>query len=192
MAEYRPKTNKNSLRDQFLIAMPMLEDSLFSHSVTYICDHNEHGAMGVIINHPMDLTLGEVFDQLQLTTLASVRPTPVLAGGPVNAEQGLVLHRDEGKWESTMHVTPEICLTASRDIVEAMATGKGPKNAQLALGYAGWGAGQLEEEITNNCWLTLPASSSIIFDTPLEQRWTAAAQQLGVDINLVSAMAGHA
>lgn len=189
----REKTQKfTSLRNQFLIAMPGLEDSLFTQSVTYICDHNEHGAMGVIVNHPIGITLGDVFDQLGIETLSSMRDAPVLAGGPVNAQQGLVLHRDEGIWESTLRVNEEICLTASKDIVEAMAIATGPKSAQLALGYAGWSSGQLEEELSNNFWLTLPAESNILFDTPPEQRWGAAAKQLGIDLNLISTSIGHA
>lgn len=187
-----PSTEFVSLKNQFLIAMPSLEDSLFTHSVTFICDHNEHGAMGVIINHPLSVTLGDVFDQLEIPTSPFVRDTPVLAGGPVNAQQGLVLHRDQGSWESTMRITSEICLTASKDIVEAMATDQGPKSAQLALGYAGWNSGQLEEELAQNCWLTMPADTGIIFDTPTEQRWHAAANQLGIDINLISSSVGHA
>lgn len=181
-----------SLRDHFLISMPSLEESIFNHTVTYVCDHNEHGAMGVIINHPMALTLGEVFDQLDLNADPTVEGIQVLAGGPVNAQQGLVLHRNQGSWESTLKVTQEICLTASKDIVEAMANKSGPASAQLALGYAGWSAGQLEQELSENCWLTMPADSSIIFDTPIEQRWAAAAKQLGIDLDLISAQAGHA
>jgi putative transcriptional regulator len=181
-----------SLRDQFLIAMPGLNDSPFSHSVTYICDHNENGAMGVVINHPLGITLGDVFEQLNLDSHENSRGHPVLSGGPVNSQQGLVLHRDQGQWDSTMRVTSEICLTASRDIVVAMAENRGPQSAQLALGYAGWSPGQLESEIAENCWLTMPADSAIIFDTPADQRWTAAANQLGIDLNLLSNEAGHA
>ncbi len=190
--EQKQALNFASLKDQFLIAMPGLEDSLFAQSVTYICDHNEQGAMGVIINHPLGITLGDVFDQLDLITAPSIRGLQVLAGGPVNAQQGLVLHRDQGSWESTMRITSEICLTASKDIVEAMAEDKGPQSAQLALGYAGWSSGQLEDELSKNCWLTMPADSAIIFDIPPEQRWIEAAKVLGVDINLISSSAGHA
>ena len=181
-----------SLQNQFLIAMPSVDESLFSHSITYICDHNENGAMGVIINQPLGITLGDVFDQLELKTSPEIRSSQVLAGGPVNAQQGLVLHRDQGHWESTTHITSEICLTASKDIVEAMAESLGPSSAQLALGYAGWGSGQLEEELSNNYWLTMPADSAIIFDTAVDQRWNAAAKHFGIDINLVSSTAGHA
>ncbi|MFT7559903.1 MAG: putative transcriptional regulator [Flavobacteriales bacterium] len=183
-----------NLRNQFLIAMPGLKDSLFSHAVAYICDHNEEGAMGIVINQTLDITLDDVFSQLELTVSDSkpYEDRAVLSGGPVNSEQGLVLHRDQGQWDSTLHITPEVCLTASRDIISAMAKGEAPKDAQLALGYAGWSAGQLESEIAENCWLTMPADAAIIFDIPAEERWNAAANQLGIDLNLISGSAGHA
>ena len=187
-----PTIDFGSLRNQFLIAMPSVEDSLFTHSLTYICDHNKHGAMGLIINQTLGISLADVFAQLSLPTSPQLEKSQVLAGGPVNAQQGLVLHRNEGKWDSTLHVTPDICVTASKDIVEAMANDQAPKGAQLILGYAGWSAGQLEEELNNNLWLTMPADSTIIFDTPTEQRWNAAAKILGIDLNLISACAGHA
>lgn len=188
-----PQTSiEGSLSNHFLIAMPGLKDSLFSHSVTYICDHSENGAMGIVINHTLDMTIGEVFDQLNLNAEPECRAKPILAGGPVNAQQGFVLHRDDGQWNSTLRITDEICLTASRDIVEAMADNRGPAGAQFALGYAGWDAGQLEEEISANSWLTMPAESGIIFDVAIEERWGAASKQLGVDLNLISGTAGHA
>ncbi len=188
-----PFTDKDkSLRNHFLIAMPGLVDPQFARSVTYICDHSEHGAMGIVLNHPLGITLNEVFSQLSLDTDSLSANLPVLAGGPVNTQRGFVLHRDQGTWDSTLRITSEICLTASRDIVAAIADDNGPKSAQFALGYAGWNAGQLEEEIANNAWLTLEADSSIIFDTPVEQRWAAAANQLGIDLNLISSTAGHA
>lgn len=182
----------NSLIDHFLISMPSLENSIFNHSVTYICDHTQEGAMGIIINQPMPLTLGEVFEQFSLNVDPKVEHAHVLAGGPVNTQQGLVLHRDQGQWDSTMHVTPEICVTASKDIIEAMAKNQAPASAQLALGYAGWSEGQLEQELQENCWLTMPAQSSILFDTPSDQRWSAAAKHLGVNLDLISSQKGHA
>jgi len=185
-------SSSKCLRNHFLLAMPGLTDPLFSRSVTYICDHTEHGAMGIVLNQPLGITLIEVFHQLSLDTSSPAGKTPVLAGGPVNTQRGFVLHRDQGSWDSTLHITSEICLTASRDIVAAIADNTGPKSAQFALGYAGWSPGQLEEEIAGNAWLTIEADSSIIFDTPVEQRWAAAAAQLGVDLNLISTVAGHA
>lgn len=182
----------NSLRNHFLIAMPGLHDSIFSQSVTYICDHSEKGAMGLVVNHALDIFLNDVFDSLSLTYHDNACSTPVLSGGPVSAQQGFVIHRNEGIWESSLEVTAEVCLTASRDIVDAIAANRGPSGAQFALGYAGWGAGQLEEEISANSWLTVPAEQSILFDTPLEERRDAVASMLGIDINLISGVAGHA
>ncbi|SMF61067.1 putative transcriptional regulator [Alteromonadaceae bacterium Bs31] len=181
-----------SLRDHFLIAMPGLTDPIFSRSVTYICDHSDQGAMGIVINQPLELKLGDVFEQLSIEYQSKLGNYPVLAGGPVNMQRGFVLHRDEGSWESTLRITSEISLTASRDIVTAIAQQQGPKHAQFALGYAGWSPGQLEDEISANSWLIVPAETSIIFDTPIEQRWAVTAQHLGIDMNLISSDAGHA
>ena len=183
----------DSLCDHFLIAMPGLQDSIFSRSVTYVCDHSDQGAMGIVLNHPLELTLSDVFDQLNIETPDTEQiHTSVLAGGPVNVQRGFVLHRDEGSWASTLRITSEICLTASRDIVSALAQGKGPKSAQFALGYAGWSSGQLENEIAENSWLVVPADTGIMFDTPVSERWASAAKQIGVDLDLISSTAGHA
>jgi len=182
----------SSLRDHFLIAMPGLTDPLFSRSVTYICDHSEQGAMGIVLNQPLDMKLGDVFEQLAIDYQSVLGDYPVLAGGPVNMQRGFVLHRDQGTWESTLRITSEISLTASRDIVSAIAQKQGPKHAQFALGYAGWSPGQLEEELSANAWLLVPADTRIIFDTPIEERWAATAKQLGVDLNLISSSIGHA
>lgn len=180
------------MRDHFLIAMPGLGDSIFAQTVTYVCDHNEYGAMGVIINNPLDLNLGAVFDQLELKGSKHMRAQAVLAGGPVSREQGLVMHCDKGHWDTTMSFDKKFHLTASRDIVCALANGEAPREAQLALGYAGWSKGQLESELANNCWLTMPADLDIIFETPVEQRWSAVAERLGIDLSLLSQTAGHA
>lgn len=184
--------DSSSLRDHFLIAMPGLTDPLFSRSVTYVCDHSDQGAMGIVINQTLDLTLGDVFEQLAIDYHPPLGRYPVLAGGPVNMQRGFVLHRDQGSWESTLRITSEISLTASKDIVAAIAREEGPKHAQFALGYAGWSAGQLEEEINTNAWLVAPADTTIIFDTPVDQRWAATAKQLGIDLNLISGNVGHA
>lgn len=185
-------SNSASLRNHFLIAMPGLRDPIFFQSVTYICEHSAEGAMGIVINHPLDISLEEIFDKLELNYDGGLGHIPVLAGGPVSAQQGFVLHRNEGRWESSMAITSEICLTASRDIVDAIAANRGPSGAQFALGYAGWGAGQLESEISSNSWLTVPADEAILFDTPLHERRNAVASQLGIDMNLISGVAGHA
>lgn len=180
------------LSNHFLIAMPSLHDPLFSRSITYICDHSEHGAMGIVLNQPLSITMTDVFSQLALEPSDAIGDKPVLAGGPVNMQRGFVLHRDQGSWDSTLHINSEICLTASRDIVAAIAEDRGPRSAQFALGYAGWNPGQLEEEITQNAWLIVESDSGIIFDTPIEQRWAAATKHLGIDFNLISTVAGHA
>jgi len=185
-------SNISSLGNHFLIAMPRLKDPIFSRSVTYICDHSDQGAMGIVINQPMEITLFDVFDQLEIEHQAEDSKTAVLAGGPVNVQRGFVLHRDQGSWDSTLHITSEICLTASRDIVTALANGNGPKSAQFALGYAGWSPGQLENEIKENSWLVIPADTGIIFDTPVEERWASAAKHIGIDLDLISATSGHA
>ena len=181
-----------SLRDHFLIAMPGLNDSSFAHSVTYICEHSDKGAMGVVINAATTMLLREIFSQMDLADQSGQGDQIVMSGGPVQPERGFVLHSNETKWHSTLEVSPDICLTASRDIITALAEGQGPKNYLIALGYAGWGEGQLEAEIAANSWLTVAANKDIIFNTPFEQRWTTAAQTLGIDVNLISSTAGHA
>ena len=184
--------SQGSLRDHFLIAMPGLEDSIFAHTITYVCEHNRDGAMGIVINHPLKLSLGDIFEQMEMPTNPRVGRETVLSGGPVQVERGFVLHPAGQRWESTLQISPEVSLTASRDIIQAMAEDRGPENAIVALGYAGWSAGQLEDEIANNAWLTVPADSHVLFNTPVEQRWSSAAKQLGIDLNLISATAGHA
>lgn len=181
-----------SLRDHFLIAMPGLNDSSFAHSVTYICEHTEQGAMGVVINMATTMLLKEIFAQMDLKDVSDQGDQIVMSGGPVQPERGFVLHSPDTKWHSTLEISPDISMTASRDIIVALAAGTGPRHALIALGYAGWGEGQLEAEIAANSWLTVPANKNVIFDTPLEQRWTVAAQALGIDVNLISSTAGHA
>lgn len=182
-----------SLRNNLLVALPGTQDPIFAHSVILVCDHSDQGAMGVVITRPLDVVWGDVFDQLSLSHSGPRSNTSVLIGGPVSRERGFILHPPgPEKWQSTLQVSDEVCLTVSRDILEAMAAGKGPEKAQLILGYSGWEAGQLEDEMAQNGWLTVPADASVIFDVPVEQRWSAAAQQLGVDMNLISTRAGHA
>lgn len=181
-----------SLKHHFLIAMPSLKDGIFANSVTYLCEHNEQGAMGLVINQPLDLSLDEVFEQLDLEIIIPHRE-PILAGGPVQTERGFVLHRAmERDWDATLRIHDGISLTTSRDILAAMAEGQGPDDVLVALGYAGWSAGQLEQELVANAWLTLPADDAILFDIPFEQRLHAAASKLGIDLSLISPQAGHA
>ena len=182
-----------SLTNQFLIAMPALGDPNFHQSVTLICEHTENGALGLIINRPLDLTLDEIFAQLSIETRdASLGERHVLAGGPVQPERGFVVHHRSHEWESTLGVSETLAVTTSRDVLVSIAGGDGPDPAIVALGYAGWSAGQLEREIQDNAWLSVPADQAIIFDTPYEKRWPAAAKLLGVDLDRLSNQAGPA
>ena len=185
--------SSDCLRDHFLLAMPGLSEGIFSHSITYICEHGESGAMGIVINQPLDLTVAEIFEHLQITPGKDFSDEPVMAGGPVQIDHGFVLHRHgQERWEASLKVTSEITLTTSRDILRAIARNEGPGEHLIALGYAGWAAGQLEQELAENSWLTLPAASDIIFSTPACERLGAAAALLGIDMNLISGEAGHA
>ncbi len=148
--------------------------------------------MGLVINQAMDMNMSEIFRQLEDEDLSTHGNDAVICGGPVQSEQGFVLHSPEQEWQSTLKVSESVSLTASRDVLDDIAAGKGPKKHMVALGYAGWAAGQLEEEIADNAWLTVKADSQLIFDTPIEQRWNAVAKQLGFDLNLISGTAGHA
>ena len=182
-----------SLTNHFLIAMPGLRDPNFSRTVTYICEHSDRGAMGIVINRPLDIRLGEVLSQLDIETDdPRVRDATVYLGGPVQPDRGFVLHSSEERFESTLPVTLDISITTSRDILEAIAARRGPQHSLIALGYAGWAGGQLEEEMSANSWLSGPADENIIFHLPDDARWLAAAQLLGVDLNLLSGEAGHA
>lgn len=182
----------DSLRDHFLIATPALNAGFFARSVTYICEHGEAGAMGIVINHPLDVGLAEVLEHLDIVW-AQGEPTPtILAGGPVDVDHGFVLHQPVGAWDSSMRIAEGIALTSSRDILAAIAAGNGPEDFLVALGYAGWSAGQLEQELAQNSWLTVPGDTRILFRTPFEARLSAAGRKLGIDIDLMSGEAGHA
>jgi putative transcriptional regulator len=181
------------LTNQFLIAMPAMDDPNFSQSVTLVCEHNDQGALGIVINKALPMNLAEVFDQLGLDSEQSrVARQPVLRGGPVQTDRGFVLHTPQGHWESSLPFSERVHLTTSRDILDALARGEGPEHAVIALGYAGWGAGQLENEMAQNAWLTVPADERLLFDTPLDERWQAACRLLGVDLLHLSSDAGHA
>jgi len=183
----------NSLSNHFLIAMPALEDPNFHHTTTYICEHDENGALGVVINRPLNMQLVDILRHMDIEPCSDeISSLPVYMGGPVQSDRGFVLHEPPGDWEATLKVTDNIGITSSRDILQAMAAGEGPEKAIVTLGYAGWGAGQLEQELAANTWLSGPASSKILFDTPSEERWMAAAASLGVDLNLISSDMGHA
>ena len=181
------------LTNHFLIAMPQLADPNFFHSVTYICAHNEDGAMGIVINRPLAMALGDVLSQMDLEPdSAAIAALPVYLGGPVNTENGFVLHRPAQEWDSTIAITAEVAVSTSRDILEAIARGMGPADALLALGYAGWSAGQIEAEIAQNAWLSGPANLDIIFNTPSDKRWQRAASLIGVNLDSISHDVGHA
>jgi putative transcriptional regulator len=180
------------LNNQFLIAMPALEDFNFSHTVTYLCEHSPDGAMGIIVNRPTELVLGDLLEQLNIEAGdEEIARTPVYQGGPVQVDRGFILHQPLGDWDSTLAITANIGLTTSQDIIEAIAHGMGPEKFHIALGYAGWGEGQLEEELLSNAWLTGPADQHILFDEPVENRWQAAASALGVELSLLSTDVGH-
>ena len=184
-----------SLTNHFLVAMPELRDPNFFQTVTLICQHDENGALGVVINRPIEsLALHDVLSQLELGVKV-IQPEilePVYAGGPVHNELGLVLHEGLGTWQSTIPVGEHIGLTSSRDVLESMADGAGPKNALLSLGYAGWGAGQLESEIHQNSWLTVKAQPGLVFDTPPHERWEKSIETMGLDLSRLVSGAGRA
>jgi putative transcriptional regulator len=181
------------LTNQFLIAMPGMEDPNFAQTVTLVCDHGEQGALGIVINRPLGMDLGDVFAQLGLDASQSrVSSQPVLHGGPVQTDRGFVLHSPGPRWESTLQISDRLQVTTSRDILDALASGGGPERAVIALGYAGWEAGQLEDEVAQNAWLTAPADESLLFDVPAEDRWQAAGRLLGINLLHLSSDAGHA
>ncbi|MCG8670417.1 MAG: YqgE/AlgH family protein [Pseudomonadales bacterium] len=182
-----------SLKHHFLIAMPNMADPNFSHTLTYLCEHNEEGAMGIVVNRPMELSLGEVFSHLKIEDFdEDFNDMPVMNGGPVQVERGFVLHKSNFPWDATNEIHDGLYLATSQDILEAIAHDHGPEEHLVALGYAGWGPGQLDEEMSSNAWLSVPADPAIIFTTPQEQRWQAAASLLGIDLSLISMDAGHA
>ncbi len=182
-----------NLTDHFLIAMPGLTDPNFYRTVTYVCAHNEEGAMGIIINRPMNVGLGEVLSQMNLVPAdPDINDIIIYHGGPVQQDRGFVIHTPASQWDSTIDVGNRFGLATSRDILEAISRGEGPGRSLVALGYAGWGAGQLESEMLENAWLCGPADASIMFDVACENRWQEAVSLLGVDIDNLSHEAGHA
>ena len=182
-----------NLTGHFLIAMPAMTDPYFARSVTYICEHNAQGAMGVVINRPIEMSLDDLFDQIHLELHdEALGQSPVHFGGPVQIERGFVLHQPVGAWSSSIAVDGRTALTTSKDILEASAEGRGPHKMLVTLGYAGWSAGQLEEELAQNAWLTVAADDSIIFDIPSEQKFDAAIRLLGIDLASLAEEAGHA
>ena len=183
----------------FLIAMPGLEDAMFSKSVIYMCEHSERGALGLVINKPSDINLQKLFEKVELPLhRLDLTQTPVFQGGPVQTERGFVLHEsvvmpgNESLYASTMTIPGGLEMTTSKDVLEALSTGYGPRKVFISLGYSSWGQGQLESEISDNSWLTVAADPAVIFDTPVEQRYAKALKLLGLEAWMLSPEAGHA
>ena len=183
-----------NLTNQLLVAMPSLADPNFNQAVALICEHSaDKGALGLVVNKPLPMTLSEVLSQMRLEASdVAIGARSVLRGGPVHKDRGFVVHRPGGQWDSSHVVSEQIQVTTSRDVLEAMARGEGPRDAFIALGYAGWGAGQLEQELLDNAWLSLPLDEKIVFETPFEDRWHAVWRRLGIDVARLSNQAGHA
>jgi putative transcriptional regulator len=181
-----------SLKNQFLIAMPALQDVDFNQSVTLICEHNKDGAMGITINNPIELSTVELLKHMNIPCENSGNYNPVLAGGPVQSDRGFVIHRKGKDWKSSLHLNNELSITTSSDILHAIGHDKLPNDTFIALGYAGWGAGQLEQEVLDNSWLSIPFTSELLFETKLEKRWKTATQSLGFNIDQLSYFSGNA
>jgi putative transcriptional regulator len=186
-----------NLANHFLIAMPSMLDPIFGGAVVYLCEHDANGALGVIINKPTDMSMEVLFERIDLTLeiqpgQTAMSKTPVMFGGPVQVERGFVLHAPHGEFSSMMRISDEVALTTSKDILDAVASGSGPEKIMVSLGCAGWSAGQLEQEIVKNGWLTVSADPSVIFDLPVAERFVAAVKLLGIDPMMLTGEAGHA
>jgi putative transcriptional regulator len=182
-----------SLSNHFLIAMPGMADPYFAKTLTLICEHSDKGAIGVVVNKPIDLTLASLFGEINIALEDAVlRETNVLFGGPVLMDRGFVLHQPLGEWSSTLKINDELGLTTSKDILEAIAAGRGPSRVLVTLGYAGWGPGQLEDEVARNGWLSVDANADVVFNLPPTERLAAAMALLGLNYGNLSDVAGHA
>ncbi|SQI35897.1 Uncharacterized ACR, COG1678 [Leminorella richardii] len=186
-----------NLQHHFLIAMPGLEDPRFAHSVVYVCEHSKNGAMGLIINKPVaELTVRGMLSQLNIDQAFKVYPEhlnrPVLDGGPLADDRGFILHTPKPGFSSSIQISDDVMITSSKDVLETLGSASQPDETLVALGYSGWESGQLEKELMENSWLTVEADSQILFHTPIDLRWPAAAQKLGVNIHTISSQAGHA
>jgi len=194
----KPASARIDLTNHFLVAMPGMADETFERTVVYLCEHTEKGALGLVINKPIDIKLRNLFEkiELKLDHRAELAEQPVFFGGPVQTERGFVLHEPAGlgasPYNSTLTVPGGLEMTTSKDVLEALADGAGPRRVLVTLGYAGWSAGQLEDEIGRNGWLTVGADPVVIFDTPVPQRYDKALSLLGIDPRMLSAEAGHA
>lgn len=182
-----------NLTHHFLIAMPAMADPNFAHTLTFVCEHNPDGALGIVVNRPIDMKLAALFEQIDVPLFDPVlRETAVLFGGPVQVDRGFVLHRPLGNWQSTLAISDDLGLTTSKDILESVGRGEGPHNVLVSLGYAGWSAGQLEQELAQNAWLTVVADAEVMFSLPPERRLSAAMQRLGISFAQLSEDVGHA
>ncbi len=181
------------LRGHFLVAMPGMSDPRFARSLIYVCEHTDQGAMGIVVNKPTDMSLASLFERVELANLdVELAGQPVLFGGPVQLDRAFVLHKPAKPWQSTMLISAEIALTSSKDILESIGSDAAPQSMLVALGYAGWVPGQLDAEILQNAWLTVPADDEILFDLPYEERLAAALAKLGIGFDRLSDVAGHA
>jgi putative transcriptional regulator len=186
-------TETTDLSNHFLLAMPNMADPNFGGAVVLIAEHSDRGALGLVVNKPTTMTLAALLQRIDLTKGEEVQDrTPVFYGGPVQTDRGFVLHHPRGEWNSTVPIGSGISLTTSKDVLEAVAEGTGPDRLLVTLGYAGWGPGQLEAEISQNAWLTVQADPALLFETPAEERFFQAYQRLGIDPTLLSPAAGHA
>jgi putative transcriptional regulator len=184
-----------NLANHFLIAMPSMNDPIFGGAVVYICEHNDKGVLGVVINKPTDMTMDVLFDRIDLKVADGLRAAldePIMFGGPVQDDRGFVLHSPGGRYSSSLAVTDDVAFTTSIDVLEAVANGSGPRRMLVSIGYAGWSPGQLEEEIARNGWLTVGADARVLFDLPIEERYNAAIKLLGIDPLMLASEAGHA
>ena len=190
-----PDKNQDSgLHNFMLISMPQMEDENFVRSLVYICEHNEKGAMGLVINRQNNISFGDILPQLNISARNATNIDQIIfAGGPVQPEHGFVLHTplDNKQWTSSIRVSEDLCLTTSSDVIDDIAHSCGPEHSFIALGYAGWGPGQLEQELAQNSWICCPFDADIVFNMPPEDRFQAATDSLGIDINLISTKIGH-
>ncbi|KTD13311.1 YqgE/AlgH family protein [Legionella jamestowniensis] len=183
----------SSLANHLLIAMPSLTDPNFDHAVIYICEHHVQGTVGLIINRPMQYPLSLVFEQMQIEpSKVESNQKPLLFGGPIQPERGFVIHRPIGGWRSSLSLRDDVTVTTSNDIIRAIAEDKGPKDALVTLGYSGWGENQLEEEVLNNTWLVCPFTPELMYEVPFSERWEYAGSLIGVKMNQLTSIVGHA
>ncbi|PKF51636.1 YqgE/AlgH family protein [Enterovibrio nigricans] len=186
-----------NLKNHFLVAMPSMVDERFKHSVVYMCEHNDDGAMGLMINQPINISVASMLDQIEVDREQDIThpislDQPVLFGGPVSEDRGFVLHKNDKQFSSSIHLTENLTVTTSKDILSILGTNEEPDQFIVALGYAGWEAGQLELELAENSWLTIEADPAVIFDTPINERWEKALKQMGISALNLSSDIGHA